>query len=277
MAAAMACGMGPTNVYIPVALLAALVTAGLAWLTLMLGPDATERTFSLRNAALRAGQFAPIAPGKFRSFGNANAVVYAEDVNPDGTLANVFVERSRGSVVEVAVAARASHSVSPDGMTHIIKLYDGERFEGVPGSAEFRIVRFAEHEVPMQVPRSQDAITSLDAQPTAALVGSRDPNKSAELQWRIALPVMCIVLTLLAVPLSRLKPRQGRYARVWVAVLIYFLYTNLISAGKVWIARGTLPEFLGLWWTHAVVALFALAVIAVPGIANRMRYRMRPQ
>ena len=37
-------------------------------------------------------------------------------------------------------------------MTHILTLYDGERFEGVPGSAEFRIVRFAEHVVPVQVP-----------------------------------------------------------------------------------------------------------------------------
>jgi lipopolysaccharide export system permease protein len=276
MAAALACGVGPANVYIPVTLLAALVTAGLAWLTLVLGPDATERTFSLRNAALRAGQFAPIAPGKFRSFGNASAVVYAEDVNPDGTLANVFVERTRGPLVEVALAERARHSVTPDGMTHTITLYDGERFEGVPGSPQFRIERFTEQVVPMQVPTSQDVITSLDAQPTAALVGSRDPNKRAELQWRIALPVMCIVLTLLAVPLSRLKPRQGRYARVWLAVLIYFLYTNLISAGKVWIARGTIPELAGLWWTHAVVALFALVIIATPGIANRLRYRMRP-
>jgi len=29
----------------------------------------------------------------------------------------------------------------------------------------------------------------------------------------------------------------------------------------VWIARGTIPEFLGLWWTHAAVVLLALMVI----------------
>ena len=65
--------------------------------------------------------------------------------------------------------------------------------------------------------------------------------KRAELHWRVALPMMCVVLTLLAVPLSRLNPRQGRYARVWVAVVVYFVYSNLISAGKVWIAHGTVP------------------------------------
>jgi len=77
------------------------------------------------------------------------------------------------------------------------------------------------------------------------------------------------------VPLSKLRPRQGRYARVWVAVLIFLVYYNLATTGKTWIARGTVPEVVGLWWPHAVVALLALAVILGPGVINRVRYRMR--
>jgi lipopolysaccharide export system permease protein len=275
MAAALACGVGPANLYLPVALLAVLGTAGLAWLTMVLAPDATARALSLRSAALRAGQFAAIAPGKFRIFSGGNAVVYAQDVNADGTLADVFVERNRGALVEVALAERARHAVTSDGVTHILTLYDGERFEGVPGGREFRIVRFAEHVVPVQVPVISEAIRNLEAQPTVSLLNSRDPNERAELQSRIAMPLMCAVLALLAVPLARLKPRQGRYARVWLAVVIFFLYVNLISVGKVWIARGTIAEFLGLWWTHAAVVLLALMVIVGPGLRNRLRYRVR--
>lgn len=275
MAAALACGAGPRNLYVPVVLLAALLSAGLAYLSLVLAPDATERALSLRNAALRAGQFAPIAPGRFRTFGAANAVVYAQEVNADGTLGNVFVERNRGPLVEVALAGRARHTVTPDGMTHILTLYDGERFEGVPGSAQFRMVRFAEHVVPVQVPVATDVVRALEARSTASLVNSRDAGGRAELHWRITLPIMCVVLALLAVPLARLRPRQGRYARVWIAVVIFFLYYALASAGKTWIARGTVPEAFGLWWTHAAVALLALSVILGPRFANRLRYRMR--
>jgi lipopolysaccharide export system permease protein len=187
----------------------------------------------------------------------------------------VFVERNRGPVVEVALAGRARHSVTPDGLTHTITLYNGERFEGEPGSPEFRIVHFAEHTIPVQVPTSADVVKNLEAQPSRSLWDSNDPNRRAELHWRVAMPVSCIVLTLLAIPLSRLRPRQGRYARVWVAVVIYFLYSNLISVGKVWISRGTVPESWGLWWTHAAVVLLALAVIAGPGLATRLRYRIR--
>ena len=272
MAAALACGVGPASIYRPVALLALLVVAVLAWLTLSLAPDATAQTLSLRSAAARAGRFASLAAGKFRTFGGS-AVVYAEDVQPDGTLGKVFVEHNRGPKVEVALADRARHSVTADGMTHTITLYDGERFEGVPGTPEFRIVRFSEHVVPIQVPTPNDAIKNIEAQSTDSLIGSTDPEKRAELHWRLALPVMCLVLTLVAVPLSRLRPRQGRYARVWLAIMVYFVYSNLIAAGKVWLAHGKTPEVFGLWWTHLAVVLLAILFFQGPRFLANLRLR----
>jgi lipopolysaccharide export system permease protein len=276
MAAALACGVGPTTLYWPVALLAVVVAGGLAWLSLVLAPDATAQALNLRNAALRAGQLAPMASGKFRTFGaGTKAVLYAQSVARDGTLGEVFLERNDGPQVEVALADRATHSVTADGLTHILTLYDGERLEGTPGSPEFRIVRFAEHVVTVQVPAVSDVVRDLEARSTASLLHTQDRAERAELHWRISMPIMCLVLALLAVPLSRLRPRQGRYSRVWVAVLIFFVYYNLATTGKTWIARGTLPEAVGLWWTHVVVALLALAVIVGPRIAQRVRYRMR--
>ncbi len=273
MAAALACGAGPANVYLPVAVFALLVASALAWLTLVLAPQATQQALELRAQAVRAGQFAPLAAGKFRSFGGGTAVVYAQGINEDGTLRNVFIERNRGALVQVALAERARHSVTPDGLTHILTLYDGERFEGVPGSAEFRIVRFAEHTIPVQLTTSGDAVRNLEARTSLDLALSGDPQERAELQWRIATPLMCLVLALIAVPLARLRPRQGRYARVWIALLIFLFYSQLISVGKVLIARGTLPQLLGLWWTHAVVVVLALLVIFGPQLAQRLRYR----
>ncbi|MBS0365587.1 MAG: LPS export ABC transporter permease LptF [Proteobacteria bacterium] len=275
MTAALACGAGPGSLYVPVIVLAVLVSGLLAWLTLVLAPDATGRALNLRNSALRAGQFAPLVAGRFRAFGGANAVVYAQAVNADGTLADVFVERNRGPVVEVALARRARHTVTTDGTTHILTLYDGERFEGVPGSREFRIVRFAEHVVPVRVPALSQQVRSLEARPTAALYASGDPAQRAELHWRLALPVMCLVMTLLALPLSRLRPRQGRYARLWLAVALFLVYSNLLAVSKTWLARGTVPDWLGLWWTHAAVLLLMLPVLAGPRLLGQIRYRLR--
>ncbi len=56
---------------------------------------------------------------------------------------------------------------------------------------------------------------------------------------------MALLLTLIAVPLSRLQPRQGRYARVGLAIVAYFLYSNLLSVAKVWLEKGDLPPVIG--------------------------------
>ena len=271
MAAALACGVRPAMLYRPVIALAVVVAAGLAAVTLVLAPRATFQALTLRDKAIRAGQFAPLAPGQFRAFGGGSAVVYAQQVEPNGALGNVFIERTRGSTVEVAVANQARHTVSPDGTTQTIELYHGERFEGVPGSAQFRIMRFAEHTVPIPMPAVHQVVTDLDAAPTAALYASRDLRQQAKLQWRIALPLMCLVLAIVALPLARLRPRQGRYARVWVALVLYVVYLNLLSAGEEWLGHGQIPLLLGLWWVHVVVILLAVAMMRGPELASRMR------
>jgi lipopolysaccharide export system permease protein len=276
MAAALACGVGPRSMYVPVSILTGIVTVVLAGLTLYVGPNAISRILTLRSSALQQGQFAPIAPGRFRTFGGSDVVVYAEAVGEDGTLTNVFVERDRDGRVEVALAQRAKHTVTADGMAHTITLYDGERFEGVPGSPRFRIMRFSENTIPVEMPKLSSAVVSLEAMPTIALLESSKPDMRAELHWRVAMPVMCLVLTFIAVPLSRLRPREGRYARVVVAVLIYFVYLQLVTAAKVWIGRGTVPEWLGLWWVHLLVGGLALLVVAGPRWLARLRYRAVP-
>src|SRR5262249_47814218 len=148
-------------------------------------------------------------------------------------------------------------------------------FEGVPGTAEFRILRFAEHVIPIEVPAPTDVIRNIEAQPTEDLLDSTDPEKRAELHWRVAFATMWLVLTLVAVPLARLRPRQGRYSRVLLAILVYFVYSNLVSAGKVWLARGTTPAFLGLWWTHIAIALLTVAFISGSRGLMSLRSRLR--
>lgn len=270
--AALACGAGPSRIYVAVGVLAISVAAALVWLSLYVAPRAMARVLELRRIAYQAGQLSPVAAGRFHRYGGST-VVYAERANPDGTLANVFVEHMRGTRVEVALAARARHAIAPNGRSLTITLYDGERFEGVPGGRQFRIMRFAQHTIPVQLPQLTPATVDVDATPTAVLLRSHNREQQAELQWRIALPVMAVVLTLLAVPLSRLKPRQGRYARVPLAALLYLAYSNLVTLGQGWLQRGTLPASYGLWWTHAVIIIAALLLLGVPRTLARIRHR----
>jgi len=65
-------------------------------------------------------------------------------------------------------------------------------------------------------------------------------------------------LTLLALPLSYATPRQGRFGKLALAILIYIVYANVLGLGKTWLENGDIPVWLGLWWIH--FAFFAAAI-----------------
>jgi lipopolysaccharide export system permease protein len=79
------------------------------------------------------------------------------------------------------------------------------------------------------------------------------------------------------VPLSRSQPRQGRYGRLAVGLLVFIIYFNLLSAGKAWIEKGSMPVAAGLWWVHALMLMFAFGLLSVQnGWLRRLRHRTRP-
>jgi lipopolysaccharide export system permease protein len=166
-----------------------------------------------------------------------------------------------GDRVEVATAAWAEQKVLQGGRTQVVVLHDGERIEGVPGQAGFRRIRFAEHGIPVVVPEAGQGRTIPERKPTRELLRSTALVDIAELQGRLSLPIMVIVLALIAVPLSALRPREGRYARVAIAILIYFLYANLVSAAQVWIEKGRLSPAIGTWWVHAIFVILGLVLL----------------
>ena len=84
---------------------------------------------------------------------------------------------------------------------------------------------------------------------------------------------MALILTLLAVPLSRLRPRQGRYAHVWVAVLVFAVYANLALAARTWLERGVIAPVFGLWWVHVLFLAMSLAAMLGPGLLRAQRAR----
>jgi lipopolysaccharide export system permease protein len=272
MAAAQAAGVGLGRVSAAVWLLVIPVAVLGVWLNFYLGPRAAVAEENLRAKALRAGILAPLEPGRFRTFAG-RVVVYARTTDPSGDLNDVFVERSEGSIVDTTVARRAHYSVTAQGET--ITLYDGERVEGTPGTDQYRIMRFQRQLIPFNAPESRDAQARVDEMGTAQLFGSRDPRLQAELQWRIGVVVMTLIFGALAVPLGRLRPRQGRYAHIWLAILAFAFYAVLAQAGRSWIEHGTTPMRLGLWWVHGIFLCLSVGALLQPRVARTLRARRR--
>lgn len=273
MAAIQSCGVGPAGLFRPIGVLGLAVAALLVWLSFWAIPGAAARAQQIRVEALRDAQFGALEPGRFRTFGGGNIVFYAERVDDNRVLhnVNVFVDRtdepgSEGKM-EIWVATRAEQRGAGQAEQTFI-LYDGRRYEGVPGSGEFRVIQFAEGGIPIRLGELSNAKGKAELKPTRALLQSPDPADAAELQARISSPILALVLMVLAVPLARLRPRQGRFGRIGIAILAYFLYSLVLDAARTWVESGAVPVFVGIWWVHALalcVGVWLLVRESPPG------------
>jgi lipopolysaccharide export system permease protein len=261
MAALQACGFGPSRLLAPLFCFAAVIAVGLGWLAFVQVPRADGQVQLLRQSAIKEAQFGQLDAGRFRTFSGGDAVFYAERVDQDGVLHNVFVQRETAGRIEVALSDTATYSKATSGGMHLVTLFNGRRYEGVPGQEDFRVIEFREHGIPIATPEDIRASSDPDTKPTRLLFGSHDPSDIAQLQFRASTPLMALVLTLVAVPLSRLRPRQGRYARVGFAIVVYVIYSNLLSASKIWVEKSDLPPEIGVWWVHAAALALGLYLV----------------
>jgi lipopolysaccharide export system permease protein len=260
MAALSACGFGPGRMLVPIGTLTLLLVACSSWLSLVMNPAASRQIEEIRFNADQQVELGAIEPGRFMSPDSGDTVLYAREVVGD-ELRDVFLERQQGDRVVVIVAARGQRVSERATGELSFMLYDGRRYEGVPGQGKFLVVEFAEQRIPVRRKDEKEFVAGKAGKPTFALLQSSLLADRAELQWRLSLPLSLIVLGLLAVPLSRASPREGRYARLGIGLLIYLVYANMTSIAGVWIERGVVAEWPGMWWVHGVVILLALAML----------------
>lgn len=264
MAALSSCGIGLTRLLLPIGGFTLLLAIGLAWLAMVLTPAASRRIEEIRFSAEQNVELSAIEAGKFNSPDSGETVLYAREVVGD-ELGGVFVETQQEDRVIAILAERGRRFVDPVTADQSFVLYDGRRYEGVPGEGEFLVVEFDEHGMPIRPEEDDELVEAAAAKPTLDLLRSSALADRAELHWRVSFPLSLFVLGLLAVPLSRTSPREGRYARLGMALFIYLIYLDLLSITRLWMERGLVSDAVGMWWVHAIVALLGLWMLAREG------------
>jgi lipopolysaccharide export system permease protein len=273
MAAVRSSGVGLRNLLRPVLTLTLTVVGALLWLAFFVGPDAAARAEQLRVQAIRQARLAGVQPQHFGSFANGNVVYYAESIE-GGILYNVFVQRRVGDKIEVTVAKRAEQ-IGVGEVQQTFVLYEGESYLGVPGSGEFTVARFGELGYPIELPTAANRTARIEAKPSFDLVPFATAADRAEFEDRFAPPIMTFLLAMLAAPLARLRPRQGRYAKMGIALLAYFVYLVLLNTARAWIEKETGAGALGLWWVHGVAGVVAVWLLWKQDPPSFMLRRMR--
>jgi len=263
MTAFTACGVGMGRVLRTVLVIGLLLGVVVAGLSLWSSPWAYEASTRLREEAAASDAFAAVTAGRFSQIGSGERVFYVEALSEDRSeLQDVFVSDRRSDGLTLYSAASGYRERDPASGVVYLVLVDGYRYEGRLGALDFRIYRFAKNAVRLDQGEVKTLTRRLQALPSERLWRSQRVNEIAELQWRLSMPLATVLLALLGALLSRTSPRQGRYAKLFVAILIFIIYYNTLGVAKNWVVRGVVPAELGLWWVHGLLLLLVGALAA---------------
>jgi len=262
-----ATGMSQQRLFVITLFPATLVALVVAWLSLSLAPQGANQFQLLLNKQDALTEFDTLEPGRFQALRDGTRVTYTEQLTDDRVnLAGVFISQKNTSSdqndrgISVLVAEKGRQEIRPDGNRYLI-LDNGYRYDGNPGQADYRAIKYDEYGVLLPKPDVSDEVTDRDAMTTRALIGSEDTRLRAELQWRVSLPLLVFIVTLMAVPLSRVNPRQGRFLKLLPAILLYMAYLTILIAARGALDKGKIPPALGLWWVHGLFLMIGLGLL----------------
>jgi lipopolysaccharide export system permease protein len=253
MAVLAACGVGLVRLLKPVLLLSAAIALIVTWVAFYLTPLSSRALEEVKNDSAQRSGYSGVSPGAFTDAGPDGRILYAESVNDRGEFGRVFVSHPVAGRARVILARAGLPFVDEKTGDHFVALLDGWAYEGVPGRPDYRIVHFEQYAVRLNLKPVAPMPASTEALPTTELLERSDREAAAEWQWRLSKPLSVFLLAIYGVVLSYTDARRGRLANLFIAILVYFIYSNLLGIGQTLMKKGQMPPGAGLWWVHVLM------------------------
>lgn len=260
-----------------VVLLIAPACLVVAVISFMVAPWAETRLQDLKKKAKQDADITGVTAGQFKELSKGDRVVYVESLSDDKmVMKNVFLQIRQHGKLGVLTSNKAVFEQDEGSRNRYIKFEDGHRYVGTPGDLDYKITTYKTYAILLDdnvvdaVKKRQESI------PTSVLWSSDIAKHKAELQSRVSSIFSCLLLSLLAVLLSQLPIGKKRYVLIFTSMLIYFIYSNLLSISKSLLKHDDIPTVIGLWWVHALLIIIMLVIYYVSPIKRLFKKNNAP-
>ena len=194
--------------------------------------------------------FNSIQPGKFVILDD-RSVIFAQD-KKDNILSNIFLKlpEQEGTPSRNFLTAKRSY-ISKEN-PNLLLFEDGLSFnEDKTNQIEMQFES-------LSMNFRNDFFRNQDVQQVDL---TKVKHSSLEKLWQISIPLLCLISVVLALPLSRVKPRQGRYAKILPSIFVFMTYLGLLLLVKGWIEEGSVTFPSSLLLVHAFFFLLGLFLL----------------
>lgn len=266
-------GISESRMVRPIAALAIPLALLIAVLSIYVRPWAYTQTYGLLAVAevssdidrIKAGQFyltrkdeqSPVGDGL--NIQVQERAIFIEEISLEQMLSHVFIRTRIGEELEIVSAQSGLLVEQPEAPFSKLELDNARIYKRVIDGPDL-VARIEHFTMNVVNEKPEPPAYKSKSVASAALQLSANPKDRAEYQWRISTPITTLLLALLAIPLSRSRPRQGRYAKMLLAFVIYAAYYNMIGVSQTWVEQ---QKMSSIWWVPSILA-FLVALFYLP-------------
>lgn len=212
------------------------------------------------------------------------------DVNPKAAEALTQLDLPKDTISGVQVASKDTITLAKraeqvdtgsSGVTQL-DLFQGRRYEVGADSLKYNQVGFDRYRITL-TESSKEIVTedNIETQAVATLWQAASGNgqvrsmaamraAQSELGYRFSLPWLMIIAPMLAVPLAKVRPRQGRWLRLFPAILLFVSCALGIISLKNAVSKGSISV-----WSYAWLILGFMALALYMNWGSRLQHRLR--
>ena len=212
------------------------------------------------------------------------------DVNPKAAEALTQLDLPKDTISGVQVASKDTITLAKraeqvdtgsSGVTQL-DLFQGRRYEVGADSLKYNQVGFDRYRITL-TESSKEIVTedNIETQAVATLWQAASGNgqvrsmaamraAQSELGYRFSLPWLMIIAPMLAVPLAKVRPRQGRWLRLFPAILLFVSCALGIISLKNAVSKGSVSV-----WSYAWLILGFMALALYMNWGSRLQHRLR--
>jgi lipopolysaccharide export system permease protein len=227
---------------------ASLVAVVSMCLSIWISPESNIRASQLLEEQSFQDKFRSIQPGSFHRL-NEDLLIYAKK-REGRILKSVFIQTNPKKQTNTGTIVTADSASLDITNPNILLLNEGNLYFK---QKDYQSSRMSFEELQMNIEASPP-IKVLDKITEKTSIQSK-------FQWSISLGLMSLIAVLLAIPVSKVPPREGRYKRVLPAVFIFIFYLGLLITIRGWLETGIIQAFPGMYSVHLIFMVLGLFLL----------------
>ena len=274
-------GISPLRLMVSVGIASFLVALLVALLSIYGRPWAYENIYRLEARAISQIDASNVSAGRFVSLDKDGYMFIAEDYSDrEQQHQRVFLFQTHkdetGQQYNELIRAESARLPRLDpGQEAVVVFNNGYSYLLAPEDDSDWAMKFGEMSVVWAAAEQAREKYRNKASPTADLALSDQPKDIAEYQWRLSTPLATFLLAMLALPLSRSRPREPHMRTNVIALAVYLLMFAEITVVRTLVEQGRIAEDPGLWLAYFPPAVLLVALMLpggwrLPGTRRRL-------